>query len=69
VRVLSIAGWREALFALPRRLFGGAVVPSTEGDLAGADYQVRTDSSNLIKLSSFFSFKNEYIYTYIHILT
>jgi hypothetical protein len=49
---VPITGWREALFALPRRLFSGAVVPSTEGGLTGTDDQVRTDSSNLTKLSS-----------------
>jgi hypothetical protein len=59
---VPIAGWREALFALPRRLFSGAVVSSTEGGLAGTDDQVSIDSPNLTKLSSFFSFKNECIY-------
>jgi hypothetical protein len=55
---VPIAGWREALFALPRRLFSGAVEPSTEGGLYGADDQVSTDSSNLTELSSFLSFKD-----------
>jgi hypothetical protein len=56
---VPIAGWREALFALPRRLFSGAVVPSTEGGPSGTDDQVRTDSLDLTEISSFFSFKNE----------
>jgi hypothetical protein len=61
---VPIAGWREALFALPRRLFSGAGVPSTEGGLAGADDQVRT----LFKSNSnffLFSFENECIYIVI----
>jgi hypothetical protein len=41
-----IPGWRETLFALPRRLFGGAGASSGEGDLSGADGQVGATSPN-----------------------
>jgi hypothetical protein len=39
-----ITGWREALFALPRRLFGGTEDGTAEGDITGADGQVRDNS-------------------------
>jgi hypothetical protein len=48
-----IPGWREALFALPRRLFGGASVSSGEGDLSGADGQVCVTSPDWMKPTVF----------------